>query len=143
MLTLSRVAEGIAKAKQKGLENKYSLDVTARHLKGWDRPIGLTRHDCIFRRTEKGETEVILSSEIGTRGPKKKIESLILKHLRDNKSKYEGKPVSEIIKMMEGHKSGKFKRSSLYKFFQTKSDAVSISGRRRVVTLPFAERNKK
>ncbi|NBB81106.1 MAG: AAA family ATPase [Verrucomicrobia bacterium] len=151
IMTLSRVAEGMARAKQKELKNKFSLDITLRHLKGRD-PVGLTLHDFVFELSRKGETDILLSTEPSRRGPKNKMEKEILKYLRDNYTELNGQPLSSIIKRMEKVKAKavdgedpkcKFKRSTLYKFFQQRSDHVSVIGDKRLVALAFAKRNEK
>lgn len=153
IMTLSRVGEGMAKSKQKALQNKFSLDITLRHLKGRD-PIGLTLHDFVFKLSRRDETDIELNTEASPRGPKRKKDKEILTYLRNNHKKLDGLPLSRIIKHMEEvvgrSKDGagavqefkKFKRSTLYKFFQNPSDHVRISGRNKAVTLAFAKRNE-
>lgn len=142
ILTLNRVSEATSKAKQSDVENQFILDVTLRHLRGVD-PIALTRKGCIFTVSRKGDTDVRLVTEVGTRGPKRKVGSKIRAYLRSHYKELNGKPLAEIVKSMEEAKPDVFKRSSLYKFFQHKSDDLTISGRKRIVTLPFAERNRR
>ncbi len=152
IITLNRIGEGMAKAKQKGVENLFNLDITLRHLKG-NGPIRLTLHDFVFKPSRKDETDIELKAEASPRGPKKMKDKQILKYLRDNYKKLNGLTLAEIIHHMEGvettvdKESGKrvkkFKRSTLYRFFQKQSDVVKISGKNRVVSLAFAERNER
>lgn len=137
VLTLSRVADGQPKKLQEGLKNVFTLDFTVRHLRApADKRLFFNESKHLFEipdRKQQGSEDVTIASRKQARGRSRKSDPKIASYLKRNKSEIDGKPLSDIVKIVV--KETGVSQSTVYRFFKNKNGFTYEIDNQQVVNL--------